>query len=64
MKFNGGDYLKKKAIISLRVARFLISQGIPLLDMEKSKKYNGQMVFIFEDNKVLRDVMQQLPPRQ
>ncbi|WP_167374922.1 DUF5659 domain-containing protein [Gottfriedia luciferensis] len=38
-----------KCILSLRVARHLLSKGFQVIDIEPSRKVNGQLVFIFEE---------------
>jgi hypothetical protein len=43
-----------KCILSLRVARHLLAQGFRLTDVEPSRKFSGQIVFIFEDTAELR----------
>lgn len=41
--------MRKKCILSLRVARHLLSRGFCIIDLERSRKVRGDVVFIFED---------------
>lgn len=42
--------MKRKCILSLRVARHLLANGFRIVDVEPSRKFIGQVVFIFEDS--------------
>ena len=48
---------RTKCILSLRVARRLLAKGHKLIDIEPSRKFKGQLVFVFEDNETLRHEM-------
>ncbi len=52
MRFKGGNGMK--CILSLRVARQLLSRGFRLVDVEPSRKFDGHLVFIFDDTEELR----------
>lgn len=49
-----------KCILSLRVARHLLAEGFRLIDAEPSRKFSGQIVFIFEDSEALRKVLAEI----
>lgn len=49
-----------KCILSLRVARHLLTRGFRLVDIEPSRKFDGQLVFIFEDTSALRTELSKL----
>lgn len=38
-----------KCVLSLRIARHLMTQGFRLVDSEPSRKHFGKLVFIFEN---------------
>jgi hypothetical protein len=41
----------RKCVLSLRLARQLISKGFTLLDIEPSRKAGAGLVFVFENTK-------------
>ncbi|MGC4378978.1 DUF5659 domain-containing protein [Fictibacillus sp. Mic-4] len=41
--------MKQKCILSMRVARYLLAHGFRIVDVEPSRKFHGEVVFIFED---------------
>jgi hypothetical protein len=49
-----------KCILSLRVARHLLTKGFRLIDVEPSRKFRGNLVFIFEDSDALRRVLAEI----
>jgi len=40
---------KYKCVLSLKVAKELISKGFHVVDVEPSRRYSGKVVFIFEN---------------
>jgi hypothetical protein len=49
-----------KCILSLRVARHLLAKGFRLIDVEPSRKFDGKLVFVFEDSEELRQELANL----
>lgn len=49
-----------KCILSLRIARHLLENGFRIIDIEPSRKIDGNLVFIFEDTSELRKELAQL----
>lgn len=52
--------MKRKCILSLRVARHLLANGFVIVDVEPSRKFSGQVVFIFEDTPELNEELSKL----
>lgn len=52
--------MKRKCILSMRVARHLLTQGFRIVDVEPSRKFIGQVVFIFEDTQELNEELSKL----
>lgn len=50
-----------KCILSFRVAKYLISQGCTVVDIDTSHKKAGNVVFIFEDGPKLSAALKSLP---
>ena len=46
-----------KCILSLNLARYLLRQGIELVDIDKSTKMQGKLVFIFKNSPELQDAI-------
>lgn len=46
-----------KCILSLNLARYLLKQGMELIDIDKSTKMQGKLVFIFKNSPELQDAM-------
>lgn len=44
-----------KCVQSMRIARTLLSQGFPLIDVQPGRKHNTLMVFVFEDTPELNE---------
>ncbi|MEH7457960.1 hypothetical protein V7183_12160 [Bacillus sp. JJ1127] len=49
-----------KCILSLRVARSLLGKGFRIIDIEKSKKIPGTLVFVFERSAELEHELSKL----
>ncbi|MCU5635353.1 MULTISPECIES: hypothetical protein [Bacillus cereus group] len=47
--------MKTKCILSLRLARKLLANGLQLIDIEQSKKIPGTLVFVFEHTEALEE---------
>ncbi|WP_369682432.1 DUF5659 domain-containing protein [Alkalihalobacillus sp. LMS6] len=45
-----------KCVLSLRVARHLLSQGFEIVDLERSKKFSG-VVFKFKNTEKLNEAV-------
>lgn len=43
----------EKAILSLRVAQYLMSEGYNLIRLENSYRHQGKLAFIFEDSEAI-----------
>ena len=52
--------MNRKCILSLRVARHLIARGFQIVDIEPGRKFNGQLVFIFENTRELHAELSKL----
>lgn len=52
--------MRHKCILSIRVAKHLLSNGFRIVDVEPSRKFSGQVVFIFEETPALRKELSKL----
>ncbi|MEK5107221.1 DUF5659 domain-containing protein [Cytobacillus sp. FSL K6-0129] len=52
--------MKHKCILSIRVAKYLLLNGFRIVDIEPSRKFNGQVVFIFEETPALIEELSKL----
>ena len=43
----------RKCILSLRVAQHLLARGFNLIEIDRSYRYPGKLVFIFENSEAL-----------
>lgn len=51
---------KTKAIRSLKVAQTIMQRGQSPVNIEPSKKTPGKLVFVFEDNETVRQVLNEV----
>lgn len=51
---------KTKCILNLRTARFLLSRGCKMIDVDHSHRRKGSLVFVFVNDKVLSDSLKEL----
>lgn len=53
-----------KCILSFRVAKHLLAQGHRLVDIDTSRKIQGNVVFIFEETPALLKSLAEIPRKQ
>ena len=51
----------RKCILSYRVAKYLLGEGFTVIDVERSSKIKGNVVFIFDDSPQLTAALGNLP---
>ena len=51
---------KTKCILNLRTARFLLSRGCKMVDVDHSHRRKGALVFVFVNDEVLSDSLNEL----
>lgn len=49
--------VRKKTILSMRIARELLTLGFEIIDIEYSKKSPGKPAFVFRNNDALEDYL-------
>ncbi|MGP4080970.1 DUF5659 domain-containing protein [Pseudalkalibacillus sp. R45] len=57
---KGGDVMNNtdcKCILSLGMARYLLAQGFAMVDVDRSKKFQGKLVFIFQNSPQLSEAL-------